>query len=324
MKLSGGRSVLTLPGQNIRYFYICLFLALLPLPMILIEQGFIATGSGLSVLDGRGSGQITLYGASLFFVVVYSRYVAQDSPFFYLDLYRKAWSRALLGFLTFCLVSCFLSIIGFVMTIGMNTVSYSPEAISQLNQTHLKRLLISLPIASVLALVEELMFRGFLMRYLRWKVTPLTTVLAIVFASLVFAFVHNLPDPVSWIEPRNIRLFIGLFILGCVLCVVYISTGSLLCSVGLHAGFLFMENARNYTKVLQLSNAEWFMVDGQDVRTSPIAWGLFCFIGLAVYLNRRRLHPIFAVEKQVMASSDVTEPIGSGSSEHTMAARAGG
>jgi hypothetical protein len=34
----------------------------------------------------------------LFLVVIYSRYIALDMPFYYLDLYRKAWRRSLAGF----------------------------------------------------------------------------------------------------------------------------------------------------------------------------------------------------------------------------------
>ena len=113
----------TLPGQNIRYLYICIFLAALPLPMIVIELFFISTESGFSVFDGRGTGQITLYGAALLFVVIYSRYVAKDSPFYYIDLYRKAWGRSLAGFATFALLSSTISAIAFAMTIGMDTVT---------------------------------------------------------------------------------------------------------------------------------------------------------------------------------------------------------
>ena len=101
------------------------------------------------------------------------------------------------------------------------------------------------------------MFRGFLMRYLRWRPTRRATILTVMFASFVFAFVHNLSDPLSWVEVDKIRLFVGLFILGCTLCTVYTCTGSLLCSVGLHAGFLFAENARNHPKVLDISSQEW-------------------------------------------------------------------
>jgi membrane protease YdiL (CAAX protease family) len=153
------------------------------------------------------------------------------------------------------------------------------------------------------------MFRGFVMRYLRWKLTPATTVMAVITASLVFAFVHNLSDPLGWIEPDNIRLFVGLFVLGCTLCTVYICTGSLMCSVGLHAGFLFAENARNYTKVLNTSTNEWFMSVNQDVRTAPVTWLIFALIGCVIYMKRTRLHQLFAVEKQVLANSDVLEPV---------------
>jgi membrane protease YdiL (CAAX protease family) len=305
----GTNFVFTLPGQNIRYLYICIFLAALPLPMIVIEMFFIATDSGFSVFDGRGTGQITLYGAALLFVVIYSRYVAADSPFYYIDVYRKAWRRTLAGFATFALFSSTISAVAFAMTISMDTVTYTPENFEKLETKRIIRLFISLPIASVLALVEESMFRGFLMRYLRWKPSRWATILAVAFSSFVFAFVHNLSDPLSWIELDKIRLFIGLFILGCTLCTIYICTGSLWCSVGLHAGFLFAENARNYTKVLNISEAEWWMAVHQDVRTAPITWLLFALIGLGVYLLRHKLHPIYAVEKAVVANSDVLEPI---------------
>ena len=301
-----------LPGGNIRYLYICLFLAALPLPMALIEIYFVVSGSGFSVFDGRGTGQITLYAAALVFIIVYSRYVALDSPFYFLDLYRKAWKRTLAGFAAFALFSVTISAAAFAMTIGMDTVTYTPENFQKLENKRIVRLFISLPIASVLAMVEESMFRGFLMRYLRWKPTRKATILAVCFASFVFAFVHNLSDPLGWIEPDNIRLFVGLFILGSTLCTVYICTGSLICAAGLHAGFLFAENARNYTKVLELSNAEWWMAVGQDVRTAPITWLLFALIGVGAYLLRHKLHPVFAIEKSVVANSDVMEPIEKG------------
>ena len=305
--------MLTLPGQNIRYLYICIFLAALPLPMALIEIFFRATDSGFSVFDGRGTGQITLYAASLVFIIIYSRYVALDSPFYFLDLYRKVWKRTLAGFAAFALFSVTISAIAFAMTISMDTVTYTPENFQKLSNKRIIRLFISLPIASVLAMVEESMFRGFLMRYLRWNPTRKATILAVCFSSIVFAFVHNLSDPLGWVEPDNIRLFVGLFILGCTLCTVYICTGSLICAAGLHAGFLFAENARNYTKVLELSNAEWWMAVGQDVRTAPITWLLFALIGIGAYLLRHKLHPIFSVEKTVIANSDVMEPAEKGS-----------
>ena len=61
-----------------------------------------------------------------------------------------------------------------------------------------------------------------------------------------------------------------------------------------------------------LSNAEWWMVVGHDVRTAPIIWLLFAVIGVGAYLLSHRLHPIFAIEKSVVANSDVMEPMGKG------------
>jgi membrane protease YdiL (CAAX protease family) len=83
--------------------------------------------------------------------------------------------------------------------------------------------------AVVLApVVEELLFRGVLLRALLRKVQPVTAVLA---SSLIFALVHLVGDP------NTLPFLPALTGLGAVLAVVALRSGDLSTSIFIHAGF---------------------------------------------------------------------------------------
>jgi len=83
--------------------------------------------------------------------------------------------------------------------------------------------------AVVLApLVEELLFRGVLLRSLLRKVAPSTAVLV---SAVIFALVHYLGDP------NTLPFLPALAGLGVVLAVVALRTGDLSASIFIHAGF---------------------------------------------------------------------------------------
>lgn len=76
--------------------------------------------------------------------------------------------------------------------------------------------------------VEEFLFRGALLRALRKAVgTPF----AVLLSSLAFAFVHVGPIQITYA-----------FVIGVILCIVRLASGSLWCSVAMHVAF----NAANY------------------------------------------------------------------------------
>ena len=77
---------------------------------------------------------------------------------------------------------------------------------------------------------EELLFRGFLLSYLRRKMHPLT---AIVISSLIFALFHYSPSQ----STENIVLITTLFTFGCYLGFIYEKTRSLFSSIVLHVTF---------------------------------------------------------------------------------------
>jgi len=110
--------------------------------------------------------------------------------------------------------------------------------------------------AAVVAVVEELIFRGALFGILR-KTWPWPRALAV--SSAVYAAVHFLqktgaPPRVDWLSgirllPELFRIppggmglapaFFTLFLAGAILALAYQRTGSLFLSIGLHAGWIF-------------------------------------------------------------------------------------
>lgn len=86
-------------------------------------------------------------------------------------------------------------------------------------------------IITLVPLIEEMLFRGFLQSWLRMKLR--SPVKAISLTSLIFAFFHYSPSQ----GITNIELLISLYILSCFLGYLYEKTRSLWASIGLHATF---------------------------------------------------------------------------------------
>jgi membrane protease YdiL (CAAX protease family) len=76
--------------------------------------------------------------------------------------------------------------------------------------------------------VEELLFRGVLLRALLRRVAPVTAVLA---SAVIFALVHYVGDP------HTLPFLPALTGLGVVLAVVALRSGDLSTSIFIHAGF---------------------------------------------------------------------------------------
>ena len=83
-------------------------------------------------------------------------------------------------------------------------------------------------VAVVAPFVEELVFRGALLRALQ---NALNTPLAVVISSLLFALAHVGPIQMTYA-----------FLIGLILCLVRLMSGSLWCTVAMHVAF----NAANY------------------------------------------------------------------------------
>lgn len=90
--------------------------------------------------------------------------------------------------------------------------------------------LMILGVAFIVPIAEEVLFRGYLQGWIRRFVQPST---AIVFTSIVFAGVHYSIRQ-GW---SNIELLVSLFILSCILGVLYEKQRTLWAPIGLHMAF---------------------------------------------------------------------------------------
>ncbi|MEO3389327.1 CPBP family intramembrane glutamic endopeptidase [Mesorhizobium sp. CAU 1741] len=290
-----------------RYLYICLFLAFIPIPLAILELIFRSTGSGLSIYDTRGAGQVLMLATVLLTVLAYVQLVARDNTLAFFSLYLRHWRKALHGFLVMFAIAWTIVIAAYVIVGLFGQVGWSATAWDDMTVRTVRRTVVALFVVLILATTEELMFRVFLMRYLRWNTTPAVTIGAVVFSSLVFAVLHNLTDPLSWLTPEGIRLFIGLFLLAVLLCTTYLVTGSFWCAVAVHAGLLGSKVFLRRTELLEVSTGSWWL-DSADLRTTPLTWLVFAGMALLIYLLRRKLHARFAIERPVVSTARFPAP----------------
>ena len=197
----------------LRYLKIILFFIFLPVPLFLLEAIFLVTGSGLSITDGNGVGQVSALLVVIAMVAVFSRFVAKERPFGFLYFYLRNWRPALRGFAIFGGVTLFLSVSAYAILWLFGKATISQEAIAAFNYKVFEDTVVTLLTALVVALTEEIVFRTFLMRYLRWNTTALVTVGAVLFSSFIFVISHRLDEPLYWFSGNNWQLFVGLFLL---------------------------------------------------------------------------------------------------------------
>lgn len=286
-----------------RYLLICLFIPSMLVPVLAVEWLFRVTGSGLSLTDTRGAGQVTLLALVLLMVAAYARFVAREQPFGFFLRYLREWRRALAGFAAALLFASLVVTAGYLGFAAMGSVGWSEAGWAAMSWKTLERTVVALLVVVVLATTEEILFRVFLMRYLRWNSSAAVTVGAVVFSSFVFAASHNLTDPLAWFTPSDFPLFVGLFVLGVLLCVAYLATGSFWCAVGVHAGLLGSKVFLRKTNLVEVDPQALLLHDSYDLRMSPIVWAVFAGMALVIFLARHRLYARFAIERPVVSEA---------------------
>jgi hypothetical protein len=98
---------------------------------------------------------------------------------------------------------------------------WSSAAWAQTDTHELLKLFFTSLIAIILATTEEILFRALAFKYLLTSTTTWAVVRAMVLSSIIFALAHRFDDPLSWLELRFVGLLIELFLLGCLLALVY-------------------------------------------------------------------------------------------------------
>jgi membrane protease YdiL (CAAX protease family) len=233
---------------------------------------------------------IIVYAFGLAASAALTRYAWRSSPWDAGAWSDLRWKGILTGFAV-TLTATFLAAAAVenLVLILLATPLYSPTVWPSLRWT---RLTIADPswIGMILvAAVEELIFRGVLFNYLlygtsRWRVARATLVSAV-----IFALAHNLRDPLSWFTMGKFPLLFGLTLLGVLLAIAYVNTGSLACAAGIHTGLGWIGIVNGRTHLDGLLRGSWLMGASKDLRTAPVVWALFAALMIGCRLAGGRL-----------------------------------
>ena len=276
-----------------RYLNILVLMGLLAVTGVIGDWLLKAAGTGLSLRDARGPGQILLFVVVFggLFVFLY-RAVGVGALRDFFRAYAANWRRAVKGLGAMMLVALLIVLAGYLVAGAMGRVGWSQEGLANLSPGIALKTAIALFVVLILATCEELIFRGFLLRYLRWNATLPVTIAAVVASSVIFSLSHIIADPSGEVGPP---LLFGLFLLGLLLGATYVATGSLACSIGVHAGLLGSKVFLRNTNILELDATAWWL-DSADLRMTPLVWVLFALMTIAVIVAGSFLHRPFAVE----------------------------
>lgn len=129
-----------------------------------------------------------------------------------------------------------------------------------------------IPAAGLVGLLEELVFRGFLLQ----RLLACSTRAAVISSSAVYSLVHLKSPPWSLETSREL---VGLFLLGLVLAVTYLRTRQLYTAVGLHAALAY--GARVNKLLVERTDASLSWLVG----TSRLVNGLMSWVAILVILG---------------------------------------
>lgn len=253
-----------------------------------------------SLRAGKGPGQILLFAIVICSCVLFSGWVGGINSFRFLGAYLRDWRRILKGFIWIYLLTTALVALNYAW------LAYTGQIVrSQKEMTTLLLLKASLaiPVTIVLATTEELIFRGFVLRYLRWNSSTRTTVIAVLTSAAIFSLSHLIALGYNKSIADQGPLLLGLFLLGILLGTAYVVTGSLACSIAVHAGLLGLKSFVRHAGLFDY-NLGWAAGGGADMRLGPTTWVLFSLAALAFFLVRKWLWPKVWIETAVWTEKD--------------------
>lgn len=291
-----------------RYRNLLLLLAGFTLAIVVIEAILRMAGAPFSVTDRKGPGEMIVFIIALPMLVWFSVAVAGTNPLAWFTGYLRDWPRMLRGFLTMFLVATVTMVVIYAVLGLTGKVQWSNEAWQNLTPKIWWRTAVALLVVVILATTEETIFRAFILRYLRWNATPVVTVSALLASSVIFSLSHLIALQSSMNEPDYGPLLFGLFLFGFLMGTVYLATGSLSCSIGMHAGLLGFKVFLRRTELF-IQHDSW-LTGGSDLRTGPAMWALLLLAALVVFLSRNWLWPRMWIEKIVSTRQDSPEGLG--------------
>lgn len=279
---------------------------------LLVELLLRVSGLPFSLTHRSGPGQVALYLIGLIGILWFARAIAGVNPVAFLLGYLRDWRRTLAGFVIMFLFAFAAMALLHLALAQFGTVRLNQKSWEALTPKILERTAVALLVVVVLAITEEMIFRGFVLRYLRWSAAPGPTIAAVLGSAFIFSSLHTIALQSAVIEPDYLPLLTGLFMLGVLLGTVYVATGSLACCIGVHAGLLGFKVFQRRTDLIVYIPDWMFGIrpDGMDLRVGPAVWLILGLTAALFVAFRWWLWPRLWIETAVVADNSQSQGIG--------------
>jgi uncharacterized protein len=137
-----------------------------------------------------------------------------------------------------------------------------------------------------LAWSEELIFRGVLYRFFTQEISPISGILL---SSMIFSLSHDLTNPLSLVTTQW-KLGLGLFLLGILFNLIFALTGKLYCSMGAHAGLVFVKVImRRITFLTFVPATSMHFLFHSDLRQSLLVHAILILSNFILILKHKKL-----------------------------------
>lgn len=187
-----------------------------------------------NLLSSRGIGKIAISVMVILQIVLLLACLSQKlfdkflrTVFFFNE---KAWTSKLALYFALFFSAHMLFQISFFF---LGYIHYNPNW-GSLNITLLSKIALGFLVTFFLAWTEEAIFRGMVYTYFNqfWNKIP-----SMLVTSLIFMFSHDLSNPLNLVT-KNWKLGLGLFLLGLLLNLIFVTTGKLYTAMGAHMGLV--------------------------------------------------------------------------------------
>ncbi len=237
---------------------------------------------GLNLLSSRGLGKI-IFTSLVFYQMLL---LLSTYPYSFMQKLKKtilffSEPRWFLSYLLFLLIFCLLH---FSFLEGLILTGYAHYAKVTITNTVFLNILWGFIVVFLLAWTEEAIFRGFIYQQINQYCNPIP---AILLTSLIFMLSHDFAMPTNLLT-KNWQLGVGLFSFGILLNTIYVATNKLYCSMGAHAGIVFMKVILRKARFIIISTTNlpfWLNV---DLRQSILVHLLFLFVASIVILTNKQ------------------------------------
>lgn len=264
-----------------------------------VQGGAWLLGADFSIVDASGGGRGVLLGLALGSLLLLMAADGRPAAEYGLTA-PTGWQRLLFGgFLLGAMAhAAYWAVAVWVGAYALQTDAYSWSRCARAALTGLT--------AFPVAVVQQIIFSGYLISMLRDRYSRVTAVLV---PALLFAVLRRMDDPAALLAAQGLPLLIGMFLVGTLLGTLRLQTGSILFPAGILAGCIYVRRFVRKTALLGMAgagseSAGWMAPQGDSLQ-GPAMWLVlaaaiaFC----ATWMGRRGASPAVVAAKTAVDSS---------------------